>query len=92
MDLSTRKLQTMSGYFGDWTKWIRTSEEGVSEETEFYRKLNLGQRSSLSYEINTNCEVRKTMGSSSIQAKSVLNNAAVLYNERQNTSCYNKQG
>ena len=93
VDMSTKKLQTMSGYFGDWTKWLKTSEEEVTEEAQFYRKLNVGQRSTISYEINTNCDGRKSMRcSSSIPSKIVLNNAAVLHNERQKTSSCNKKG
>ena len=93
VDMSTRKLQTVSGYFGDWTKWLRTSEEGVTEEAEFYRKLNIGQRSTISCEKNTNCKGGNSMRcSSNISSKSVLNNAAVLHNERQKTSSCNKKG
>ena len=104
--MSTRKLQTMSGYFGDWTKWLKTAEEDVNKESEYHTKLNLGQQSkSLSYEINTNWgEGRyiagKRGGSSiimkdstnSILSKSGSNYAAVvLHDECQNTSSNKKR-
>ena len=104
--MSTRKLQTMSGYFGDWTKWLKTAEEDVNKESEWRTKLNLGQQSkSLSYEINTNWgEGRNTTGSrggssmimkdssNSISSKSGLNNAAVvLHDECQNRSSNKKR-
>ena len=104
--MSTRKLQTMSGYFGDWTKWIRTAEEDVTKESEYHTKLNLGQQSkSLTYEINTNWgEGRNTTGrrggssmimrdsTNSMLSKSGSNNAAVVsHDECQNTSSNKKR-
>ena len=104
--MSTRKLQTMSGYFGDWTKWLKTAEEDVNKESEYHTKLNLGQQSkSLSYEINTNWgEGRYIAGrrggssmimkdsTNSILSKSGSNHAAVvLHDECQNTSSNKKR-
>ena len=105
--MSTRKLQTMSGYFGDWTKWLRTSEEDLNKESEYHTKLNLGQQSkSLTYEINTNWgEGRNTTGrnrggssmimkdsTNSMPSKNGLNNAAVVsHDECQNTSSNKKR-
>ena len=72
VNISTRKLQTVSGYFGDWTKWLRTAEEELNE-AEFHQKckLNVGQQS---YGRNTNFEGIRTMHG--IIPSNSLNNAA----------------
>ena len=89
VDISTRKLQTMSGYFGDWTKWLKTAEEEVNEENEFHRKLNVGQPNTTeSYEAHTNFEGRKKGGK--INHTTILSSKSVLKNPA-DVECQKKQ-
>ena len=72
VNISSRKLRTVSGYFGDWTKWLRAAEEDVNEA--FYCQNGELEVEHCGYEINTNCEEGNVSSINSITTSHFLNN------------------